>query len=27
VSEIHHSDYLLSKDPDDSLDLFCVMEK
>lgn len=27
VSEIHHSDYLLSKDPDISLDLFCVMEK
>jgi hypothetical protein len=27
VSEIHHSDYLLSKDPDTSLDLFCVMEK
>lgn len=27
VSEIHHSDYILSKDPDASLDLFCVMEK
>jgi 2-polyprenyl-3-methyl-5-hydroxy-6-metoxy-1,4-benzoquinol methylase len=27
VSEIHHSDYLLSKDADTSLDLFCVMEK
>lgn len=27
VSEIHHSDYVLSKDPDTSLDLFCVMEK
>ncbi len=27
VSEIHHSDYLLSKDPDTSLDLFAVMEK
>jgi len=27
VSEIHHSDYLLSKDPETSLDLFCVMEK
>ena len=27
VSEIHHSDYLLSKDADTSLDLFCIMEK
>ena len=27
VSEIHHSDYLLSHNPDTSLDLFCVMEK
>lgn len=27
VSEIHHSDYLLSNEPDSSLDLFCVMEK
>lgn len=27
VSEIHHSDYLLSQNPDTSLDLFCVMEK
>jgi len=27
VSEIHHSDYLLSKEPDTSLDLFAVMEK
>ena len=27
VSEIHHSDYLLSNAPDISLDLFCVMEK
>lgn len=27
VSEIHHSDYVLSKDPNTSLDLFCVMEK
>lgn len=27
VSQIHHSDYLLSNDPNSSLDLFCVMEK
>ncbi len=27
VQEIHHSDYLLSQNPDTSLDLFCVMEK
>lgn len=27
VSEIHHSDYLLSKDADTSLDLFCIMKK
>ncbi len=27
VSEIHHSDYLLSQDADSSLDLFCIMEK
>ncbi len=27
VSEIHHSDYILTKEPDTSLDLFCVMEK
>lgn len=27
VSEIHHSDYILSKDPDASLDLFAVMRK
>ncbi len=27
VSEIHHSDYLLSEDADMSLDLFCVMQK
>lgn len=27
VSEIHHSDYLLSGDADNSLDLFCIMEK
>ena len=27
VSEIHHSDYLLSNEPDTSLDLFCVLEK
>lgn len=27
VSEIHHSDYILTKEPDSSLDLFCVMEK
>ena len=27
VSEIHHSDYLLSHAPDTSLDLFCVLEK
>ena len=27
VSEIHHSDYLLSSDPDLSLDLFCVLTK
>ena len=27
VSEIHHSDYLLSEDADHSLDLFCVMHK
>ncbi len=27
VQKIHHSDYLLSHDPDTSLDLFCVMEK
>lgn len=27
VSEIHHSDYVLSKESDTSLDLFCVMEK
>jgi SAM-dependent methyltransferase len=27
VSEIHHSDYLLSDDADNSLDLFCIMEK
>ena len=27
VSEIHHTDYLLSKDADTSLDLFCIMQK
>lgn len=27
VSEIHHSDYLLSKKADTSLDLFCIMTK
>ena len=27
VREIHHSDYLLSDDPETSLDLFCIMEK
>lgn len=27
VSEIHHSDYLLSEKPDESLDLFCVVQK
>lgn len=27
VSEIHHSDYILTNDPDSSLDLFCIMEK
>jgi SAM-dependent methyltransferase len=27
VSEIHHSDYLLSDDASSSLDLFCIMEK
>jgi hypothetical protein len=27
VSEIHHSDYLLSDDADNSLDLFCIMGK
>lgn len=27
VSEIHHSDYLLSDDAENSLDLFCIMEK
>jgi len=27
VTEIHHSDYLLSDKPDESLDLFCVLEK
>lgn len=27
VSEIHHSDYLLSEDADMSLDLFCIMQK
>ncbi len=27
VSQIHHTDYLLSENPELSLDLFCVMEK
>jgi 2-polyprenyl-3-methyl-5-hydroxy-6-metoxy-1,4-benzoquinol methylase len=27
VAEIHHSDYLLSEKPEESLDLFCVVEK
>ena len=27
VSEIHHEDYLLSDNPDESLDLFCVVKK
>ena len=27
VSQIHHTDYLLSDDPGSSLDLFCIMEK
>ena len=27
VNEIHHSDYLLSNEPDSSLDLYCVMQK
>jgi SAM-dependent methyltransferase len=27
VSKIHHSDYLLSADADNSLDLFCILEK
>ncbi|MDN5200720.1 class I SAM-dependent methyltransferase [Fulvivirgaceae bacterium BMA10] len=27
VSSIHQEDYLLSDDPDNSLDLFCIMEK
>lgn len=27
VSQIHHSDYILSNDPEHSLDLFCIMEK
>lgn len=27
VSEIHHSDYLLSEDADTSLDLLCIMKK
>ena len=27
VSEIHHSDYVLSGDADTSLDLFCIMQK
>ena len=27
ISQIHHSDYLLSDHPDTSLDLFCIMEK
>jgi hypothetical protein len=27
VSQIHHSDYLLSDNAESSLDLFCVMEK
>jgi len=27
VSEIHHSDYLLSEDANTSLDLFCIMKK
>jgi ubiquinone/menaquinone biosynthesis C-methylase UbiE len=27
VSEIHHSDYILTNDPESSLDLFCIMEK
>ncbi len=27
VSQIHHSDYVLSEDPNASLDLFCIMEK
>jgi len=27
VSQIHHSDYRLSENPESSLDLFCVLEK
>jgi SAM-dependent methyltransferase len=27
VSQIRHTDYVLSEDPDTSLDLFCIMEK
>jgi 2-polyprenyl-3-methyl-5-hydroxy-6-metoxy-1,4-benzoquinol methylase len=27
VNDIQHTDYLLSESPDESLDLFCVMEK
>lgn len=27
VSEIHHTDYLLSENADSSLDLFCIMQK
>ena len=27
VSQIHHTDYILTDDPVNSLDLFCVMEK
>ena len=27
VSEIHHSDYVLTNDPENSLDLLCIMEK
>lgn len=27
VSEIHHTDYLLSEKPEESLDLFCILEK
>jgi SAM-dependent methyltransferase len=27
VNEIHHTDYILSEKPEESLDLFCVMQK
>ena len=27
ASQIHHTDYQLSNDPETSLDLFCVLEK